>query len=283
MGGIGTYVNIEAAEPPAGKRRSTPRALHKAINKSISDYIWRRAGYSWLRQTAGNYLYEDISDNYHDGIFSWSETELSWSFKDHAGCCSGSSYACYHWYVACLAGLRERYDKMAAGRGWRITTAPSNLHAVLLSSNYPLAELSGKPTCVPAFELGQVGWEDDWGGPFWDDGSPRPTLADLSGKNRERIVRVAISGRCQCGVCVTLLQHYPSSPLESLEKAWRRTGDEAIQALCKTAAEALRAGDWAAGTPPSGAHAAVCEALEDSALDPTDVAGICFRVAYKTR
>lgn len=283
MGGIGTYVNIEAVDPPAGKRRSTPRALHRAINKSISDNIWRRCGYGWLRQTAGNYLQEEIGDNYHEGIFSSSEAELSWGFMDHAGCCSGSSYACYHWYDACLAGLRERYDKMAAGRGWRITSEQPNLHASLLSSSYPLASLAGKPTCVPAFALGRIDWEDRWGGPFWDDGAPRPTMADLSGKDRDGIVRAAITGRCQCGVCVTLLQYYQASLLESLEEAWLRTGDAALQALCKAAAEELRAGDWTADATPTGAHAAVCEALGDSTLDPADVAGICFRVVQKTR
>lgn len=196
MGGVGTYLNIEPAELPEGKRRAAPRSLHRSINKSVKDTVWRQCGYGWLRQTADGYLSEEIADGYRDGLFEASESELSWIFKDHAGCCSGSSSACLHWYAVCLAALRDRYDRVC--------------------------------------------------------------LSFLGNSRRY-------------------------SPLESLERAWRRTGDERLQAACREAAAELRSGDWTIDAPPEGALARVITLLADPALLVVDAAGLCFRVAWRLR
>ncbi len=277
MGGIGMGLGIEAVAPPEGKKRSTPRALHKALTASMRNAVWSRCGRGFLRPVAGSYLSDEVADGYRDRLYSFSETELVWGFMDHAGCCSGSMCACFHWWQVLLCVGRKRYDRMAAGRGWRITEPQKSPAATVLSVDYPLIDYRGTPMCVPPFVLGKIGWEDEWGGPFWDDGSPRPQLADLDPKEREDVLAAAIAGRCRCRVCRDVFLYLCPKP-GLLERAWLRTAEPAVQEACAEAAAELLAGDWTPRTEPRGAHAAVCALFADSGLEPLALAGLSFRV-----
>ncbi|MEZ4238996.1 MAG: hypothetical protein R3F59_23150 [Myxococcota bacterium] len=149
MGGIGTGLTIAAAEPPSGKKRSTPRALHTAMSRSILDIVWKRCGWGAFRGTAGDYLAMERADQRDRDLWQATETEVSWAFMDHAGCCNGSSQACYHWFNRCLAAYRERWDKMAAGRAGLIVPPAVEAAAVLFDTDTPLVGAGGQPYCVP--------------------------------------------------------------------------------------------------------------------------------------
>jgi hypothetical protein len=282
MGGIGLSLEIEPAPVPASKKRGTPRALHRAISRAVLDRIWRRCSYGAFRSTAGMYLSEEQSDGYADDLWTATTSELSWAFMDHAGCCNGSSNACYHWFKVCLHALRERWDKMAAGRGYRIVSPAGPATAALFGDDYPLFDFNSQPLCIPRFELGKLDWEEGWGGPFWDDGSPRPRLADFKGSDRDAVFSAAIAGTCWCGVCWSLrgagLQARSSADV--LSAAWLRVGEDADlrSAAAEVRDEVAGFGAW--HTEPAGPPALQRFAARFSAPrpEPWELAGICFQI-----
>ncbi len=282
MGGIGISLGIEPVAPPAGKQRSTSRALHRALNKSIRTYIKRRCKGPWLRQTAGHYLDKEIAAGYKEGLFTWSSSELTWGFRDHSGSCGASSHVCYHWYAMCLTALRPRYDKMAAVRGWRITADPASPDLRLVSNRFPIARMDRRAMCIPAFVLGELRWENQWTGPFWDLGAHRPRISNMSEGARRNALFAAVTGRCMSKVCTSLVGGKVSTrSVKRYEKAWLRTRDEGLQQACLRAARELANSEWTAKDEPVGAHGEVCKLLADCKMRPLDVAGFCFRVATR--
>lgn len=281
MGGIGTYIEIEPIDPPPGKKRSTPRALHTTIGKAILDRVWKRCGHGAFRSTAGEYLYDEKAGSKRNDLWSARDNQLSWAFMDHAGCCSGSSRACSHWFDVCLAGYRDRWDKMAANRGHHITTRARSSMAALCGNPYPLVAHGEQPLCVPGFPPGQLDWEDAWSGPFWNDGDPRPVLADFDEKSRQASVHAALTGMCTCGVCRALRpwSGREQSPVAPLERAWLALAesDERRALAAEVRAEVAAHADWA--TRPEGPPALVrlSEQLGEPPL-PWELAGMCFRL-----
>ena len=281
MGGVGTFLEIETAELPEGRKRSTPRALHTAISRAILDRIWSGCSYGAFRHTAGEYLSDERSDAKEHDLWSATPTELSWTFMDHAGCCNGSSEACYHWFSVCLTGFRERWDKMAATRGFRITTPAWPAAAVLFGVAYPLVAHGNQPLCVPGFAPGKLDWKDEWGGPFWDDGAPRPRLSDFDPADRAVVVHAALTGICTCAVCRELKPWSLArrSPVETLEKAWLALSENAAlrarASVVRTEVSGYDAWRGQPGGPP--ALNQLREELVEPPL-PWELAGMCFRL-----
>lgn len=283
MGGIGTGVRLEAVEPPAGKKRSTPRALHTAISRAILDRIWKGNVRGAFRGTAGMYLGEERSEGVRSGLWDASPTELGWAFMDHAGCCNGSSQACWHWFHVALVSQRARWDKMAAGRGWRITDPVKAPTAALFGVDYPLVDMGGQPMCVPRLPWGKPDWDDDWSGPFWDDGSPRPTrLSAIDEPGRTAVTRAAITGMCACGLCAQDRPwRWDQSELPVLADAWLALGEDArcteLAAEVQTEVTAYAAWREAPAGPPT--LQVLTDRLRDrSAKVPLawELAGMCF-------
>jgi hypothetical protein len=287
MGGVFTSVQLKAIEAPVGKKRSTLLALHKAISKSILDKIWRRCSYGAFRATAGSYLSDEQGDGYRGSLWEATADELSWSFMDHAGCCNGSSSACYHWFELCLTANRESFDKMAAARGYQLIFPPRVLQIVLLSCDYPLLSADTQPYCVPAFSLGKLDWEEDWNGPFWDDGSPRPKLADFSGHSLDEMTRTALTGLCCCGLCYSLrytVGFTHLSDLQQLKEAWLLCSSKTKQKEVVAVAKALRSfSGWEQQkTGPAELHK-MSSSLGKISLQWWELAGLCCRIARKLR
>lgn len=189
MGGIGASIGIAEAEPPAGKRRSTPRALHTAISRAILDRVWKWCAYGAFRGTAGTYLVEERSEGVRRGLWGASPTVLDGCFMDHAGCCNGSSWACWHWFHATLVHQRPRWDRMAAARGWRITDPARPAGAALFGLSYALVEMGRQPMCVPRWRWGTSTWGDAWDARSGTTAHRVPPISTRSNWNIDRTWR----------------------------------------------------------------------------------------------
>lgn len=279
MAGIGTSLSVEAVDPPAGRRRSTPMALHKALTKGLVRSIRRKNG-DFGRYTTGDYLGEEVYDSYDEGRWWATDTRLDWSFKDHGGCCSGSAQACYHWLILALDGRRESLDKMAAARGWRITTRKASTVALSLATTYPMMRTaSGEVVCLPALSLGETEYESASLGAFFDEGGPRMDIAGF-GLRANEALRVALSGRCRCGTCSsTLFSALPTA--EVLVEAWMRLGKSSeLQTLCRTLKRAILADpEWDLARPDI-AQQQLSAAVE---LPGDALVGMACRIAHLTR
>ena len=288
MGGVGLAIEIKEAKLAEGKGRSTPRALHRAISTSILSKIWKRCRYGVFRQTAGNYLSEERGDGYLKNLWSASNEELAWGFMDHAGCCSGSSEACYHWFKVALNAYRVSLDSIAAKKGYEISAPRKANIGLLFSCAYPLFSAEKQAYCVTSFSLAKLDWEEDWNGPFWDEGSPRPKIADFSGKLLDAIKRCTITGLCECEICCELRREEEfttGSELRKLEDAWIRISSDKklIEAAGVIQADLMALPDSNKKHTRSGSLQELSKTLGEAAPEWWELAGICCRVVDRAR
>jgi hypothetical protein len=288
MGGIGLSIDIKQAKLAEGKKRSTTLSLHKAVSTSIVNKIWTRCRYGAFRSTADMYLSEEKGDGYHEHLWEASDDDLSWSFMDHAGCCNGSSWACYHWFEVALHAYRESFDSMAAGKGYQITSPKKPNLVLLFSCDYPLFAAEKQPYCMTSFTLAKLDWEEDWNGPFWDDGSPRPKIADFSGEMLNAVTRCAITGLCECGVCYELRrgeEFTKGSDIQLLKDTWLKiSSDKNLIEVAATVQKELM--DYQETTkkyegPPSLQE--LVNTLGKGAPSWWELAGICCQVVDRAK
>ncbi|MCB9594351.1 MAG: hypothetical protein H6719_16590 [Sandaracinaceae bacterium] len=282
MGAVGTSITIEPASRPRGKPRSTSLALHQAITRSTKGWLARRGWGATFAPIAVSYLGDEVADGYRGRRFFASDTELTWTFGDKAGLCGGSSHACLHWWELALSERRGAYDELAAARGWRLTTPSRSTHVTRLRTTYPLRGLAKTyPMCVPPFRFGALDWAAA-SGPFFDEGSPRPALGDLSRSERSLFVRAAIVGACGCPLCAIVPFERMRTPGPLLEKSWLRMGeDEPLRALCERVVDELPV-DWIPNVAP-GALGELMSALRTTKITIQDAAGLAFRAVEAMR
>lgn len=243
MGAVGITLSIEPARAPPGKKRATPIALHRALTRSIMERIARMHWGTVYGRTAVSYLGDEVADGYAKPRFAASEEHLVWTFGDKAGLCGGSASLCLHIWELVLSRRREGLDELAARRGWRITSPAVSSHVMALATPYPTVGFEGHALCVPPFVFGALDWEPGLG-PFFDEGSPRPTLDELSRDRRSRFVRAATAGTCGCPPCGTI----PSSASTRPSRSSRSRGS----ASASTTRSRRCAGESATSCPSTG-------------------------------
>lgn len=158
MGGRRTFVSIEPSGMPSGGRRAAPRALHKSVTSGVCALLRRSYSPAAFRSLLQEYLPAER----RDAEVRWSATdqELCWDFSDKSGECSGSSVACAHIWSIALTAHRDRWNAIAAKKGWRIVAQPTPSASLLLRRTESLMSLEhSRPYVVWPLPLGRCEWD----------------------------------------------------------------------------------------------------------------------------
>jgi len=248
MGGIGYSIDIEKPSGELGgeltlnqfhysvwERLSGQLGYLKKVGNRITttDYIWSSA-YDGLREGEG-------------GEWSASDTELSFSFRDMAGCCNLSCEASLHWVWMAFARLRDRLDR----GGWRVVGPNIELGNLLVRGpSYPLVYVRKGMFAAVRRKAGQPLVVEDTEAGFGD--SARVEWSELAGKDRDTVEWSALTGLCQCDLCAkyrTFWQpvkerYKPLDHLAAARAAWDLLDTGAQAALEQEACGATAAWTW---------------------------------------
>jgi len=211
---------------PSSGRRAAPHALHKAITTALFALL-RRSSSAAFRSLVEGYLPAE----HRDGGAHWAATDqqLCWDFSDKAGACSGSSVACHHMCSVALVAYHDRWNAIAAKKGWRIVAQATPPALLLLRRTEALMSLEHtRPYVVRPLPLGRCEW--DAPGIFWDTPNPPLRLADVPEPHRAAFLAAATVQTCWCPVCSTLSRQYTTtytSSYEVLRSAWTQLGENA--------------------------------------------------------
>jgi hypothetical protein len=176
-------------------------------------------------------LHEYLPAERRDEKLHWSATdeELCWDFSDKSGECSGSSVASAHMCSLALHAYHDRWDAIAAKKGWRIVAPGTPPALLLLRRTEALMSLEhSRPCVVSPLPLGRCDW--DAPGIFWDTPVPALRLEDVPEPHRSAFFAAATVQTCWCPVCSTLSRQYTTtytSRYEVLRSAWTQLGENA--------------------------------------------------------
>jgi len=199
MGGSWTSIRIKRLSD-----KSSPRELHQAIWDRLSEEIHRALRRKENQQVLADYLGSTAYDGFADDDWSSTETELTFSFSDAAGMCGMSYGASLHWVELLLAHDQVAFSRLAQWKGWQLEPPAQSARLQLLKGmRFPLVGVKRNLYYVSTRAPGAPLEDED--GILWsDDGIPRPRLAKLTPKERERVELAALTGRCLCQLCEKL-------------------------------------------------------------------------------
>ncbi|MBX3157645.1 MAG: hypothetical protein KF773_16860 [Deltaproteobacteria bacterium] len=261
MGGIGFSIpitRIPMLNPIAKERPISLLELHRHVWGAIADELGELDG-DRHAETFSSYYFDTQSEGVGsmegedsgEGEWERSETELGFSFRDFAGCCSLSMYAMYHW--AHTAYLDLACDGGLDAPDWTITptTPGAYKRALVLSSDafgYTRAGMcnvnvraSGQPLVD---EDGHIGYGD----------SRNVLWSDLDDAERDALEWCALTGQCRCDFCTprrARLGVEDTQDVVMARAAWNllETGEQ--RSLALQARTAVGAWNWTdLGGPP---------------------------------
>ncbi len=245
MGAIGFSVEIERARTDA----LPVRELHGRVWEWIELQIRRsckarQANRLVLDEYLGSIAYDGL-----EGDRQWerSDKSISFFFSDAAGCCNASSDAAYHWSRLIFAEDRDWLERgVASPTGWRIVGQAEPWQEVLRAG--PSSPIVYVKRGLYFSELRKPGARlEDAEDLLWsDEGVRRARFAELSAGERVIVEWAAMTGLCQCDLCVRLGKKdrsylKPADGIERVRAAWDLLeGDADAGELERAAFEALR-------------------------------------------
>lgn len=111
VGGIGVQLDFE----PGGK--ADLEELILPIWDVVLAFIRGRV---FARYITESYVAELKQEAVDDGSFRAGEKDITFMFRDHAGCCTLSMYATHHWTRLALANAYDEVEALATAHGQRL-------------------------------------------------------------------------------------------------------------------------------------------------------------------
>lgn len=192
MSGGGFSITIQ----PLKKRTyMSPFQLQRWIWEKIYDQMYtvvnRKAGRDVFRY----YLRDEASDGLA-GNWARSESTLSFSFMDAAGCCVMSSEVSEHWSAICYKALFPKLAPITRDFDWVISDLSRSLEEMISTTYYPIIELNTRLFCIAPPDPADADSKLE----LFSD-SDRLTLEDLSAAQKKKVLAAAESKQCLCQIC----------------------------------------------------------------------------------
>lgn len=249
MGGIGLSIRVEEGAEPC-----EPMDLHGALFEHLRSAMYRALGRRQNGYALGEYMSDSRYDGYEHGTWAYDEArkEMSYSFRDMAGCCNVSMTASVHWFEVAFALERPSLVALAERRGWKLLGPDWTVgEMVRFGTHYPLLYIGESLYATARRPRGQPLEEDAI---FGDDGTEPPRISELDAPTRAKVERIAITGRCDCELCSLARKRLKPKtrrgerkPLdekktyENVPSAWALfESDEATAELCRAAGPVIR-------------------------------------------
>jgi hypothetical protein len=189
MGGLAVTLPIERIAGAAGAAQDLFSSLHEIVTREIHAAVCRDSH----AQVTSYYLGASIEDGHG------SERELWFGFRDSAGLCSMSMYACQHWFerVLALFASTHQLDAIAEGHGFRVLPGHPPLRSLLARCQTPLLELRGNLFAACTLEGAPHLVSDDLG-------EHTLSLERLTSSERAQLETALERERCDCDICSAL-------------------------------------------------------------------------------
>ncbi|MBK7586716.1 MAG: hypothetical protein IPI67_41835 [Myxococcales bacterium] len=267
MGASSTSLQIERMDSDSG---AEPTELATALWDAMVTRFAVLAPNDWPRLEY--YANETASEALDEGV--WCEEDDSLELIFAQGSCSSSADRTIHFIEHLLAregeGLNER---VALPLGFRLTWEPIDAFELARHSTFPQVFVAG---CL--YDLRTLTIGNELRAPIWyygRDGGEDAPFDSLAPDERTRVKLAAVTGQCTCEPCMGLRAEIevPSERADRdlLEAFAAMAGDDVARALCREAAEPVRAfGQAAWRDSPRGppALAALSQHLRARGLEP---------------
>jgi hypothetical protein len=225
--------------------------LHHAVWDRLYGQILAGLKHPGNAITTTHYLSASAYDNFLSEPKAGyrSDTALTFSFSDAAGCCNLSCGAAMHWLRMTYAYVRCSDDDPPAP-GWRYDgPKPRHWDLVVFDTYYPLVYLRRGMFAIVTRTPGQpLGADDAWAG-IGD--SDRVMWPELEGEDRDLTEWAALTGQCQCDLC-TVWREGERADVATARAAWDALDADPRAAELEPLAVAALAGwdwNWRVGPP----------------------------------
>jgi hypothetical protein len=241
MGGIGFAIEIRRVSPEASPVNAVHYKLWEMIEREIRQTLEDPGNEITTSEYLGDQAYEGLQEG-GGGEWSASETELGFAFRDLAGLCSMSMYASLHWSIMAFTWIKPFLDEVD---GWTLGDAPPIGPRLVRNSSPPLAYLKRGMFAIVRRERGKPR-EPEAG--FGDDTSL--TWTELDDEDLARVEWSALTGLCQCDLCLTYHANWarstyqPVAHVDAARAAWALLESDGKAELEAQVLDAVRAWPW---------------------------------------
>ncbi len=193
MGSVGFSISYASPQPLSDGDR---RALHAAVWEVLTEYMAAYMGAQACKKVWDDYIAELPVD---ERFAHPSEHALTYFFPDHAGCCSCSMEAAFHWSQLAYACQHDRVSQVLQDHGAMPSGDPPRLAELVYAHPAMMLvcvdEALYTMSTTPDFD------SDDDG--LWGDNT-HVAFTDLDDDTRARLRSLAERGMCACAMCTML-------------------------------------------------------------------------------